>query len=212
MTILGYHVLPEQTSPDQARLQYEDRATEALEDLKAEFESAGCKADHRLVFTHSQKQTIERITDEIGAQAFVIPGMAGQIDRLLVSLSDKVDIGNILSFVESLVVDRDIGVTLFTARDSGLDSEQIASATKRLQEAGIDVQTESGGEDTQRQPGEPVAFSTLAEAAGGHGAVVMGEQSPTLRSSLFGDKKPEQVASECVSPVLVVNRLGKSEM
>ncbi|PHQ44714.1 universal stress protein UspA, partial [Halorubrum sp. C3] len=67
VTVLGYHVLPEQTPPDQARLQFGERATSALEDISQEFAAAGGAADHRLVFTHDREQTIERVTDEVDA-------------------------------------------------------------------------------------------------------------------------------------------------
>lgn len=57
VTVLGYHVLPDQIPPDQARLQYEDRAKDALEDLSEEFRTAGGEAEHRLAFTHDREQT-----------------------------------------------------------------------------------------------------------------------------------------------------------
>nr|WP_197428479.1 hypothetical protein [Halapricum sp. CBA1109] len=66
VTVLGYHVLPEQTPPDQARSQFEDRATAALVDLREEFEAAGGAADHRLVFTHDREQTMTRVADDVG--------------------------------------------------------------------------------------------------------------------------------------------------
>ena len=74
VTVLGYHVLPEQTPPDQARHQYEERATAALEDLSEEFRAAGGAADHRLVFTHDREQTVTRVADEITATRLRSPG------------------------------------------------------------------------------------------------------------------------------------------
>ncbi|MFC6726667.1 universal stress protein, partial [Halobium palmae] len=69
VTVLGYHVLPEQTPPDQARLQYEERANETLADVAEEFRLAGGDADHRLVFTHDRAQTVDRVADEVDARA-----------------------------------------------------------------------------------------------------------------------------------------------
>ena len=63
VTVLGYHVLPEQTPPDQARLQFEERATSALEDISQEFRAAGGATDHRLVFTRDREQTMQRVAE-----------------------------------------------------------------------------------------------------------------------------------------------------
>lgn len=194
VTVLGYHVLPEQTPPDQARLQYEERATSALEDLRQEFETAGGAADHRLVFTQDREQTITRIANETDARAFAISGMTGDVDRLLVSLSGDVATDRILTFVEELVGDREIGVTLFFAGKKP-NEQRLEDAADRLREAGIDVRTELATGDSP--------FTALTEAVPGHDAVVMDEKAPSLRSLVFGDEAG-RVASASVGPVLVV--------
>ena len=194
VTVLGYHVLPEQTPPDQARQQYEDRATDALMDLREEFETAGGAADHRLVFTHDREQTIRRIANEIDARAFAISGMTGDVDQLLVSLSGDVSTDRILGFVEELVNGREIGVTLFLAGKDP-DEQRLDDAAERLRNTGIDVQTELAA---GKSP-----FEGLMDAVPGHDAVVMGENAPSIRSLVFGND-PDRVASASVGPVLVV--------
>lgn len=195
VTVLGYHVLPEQTPPDQARLQYEERATSALEDLSEEFASAGGAADHRLVFTHDREQTVDRIADEIDARAFATSGMTGTVDGLLVSLSGDVAHDRITDFVVELVGDRDIGVTLFLASggEGGAD-ERLDTAAERLRDAGITVATKTA-------VGSP--FEGLMDVVPGHDAIVMGENAPSLRSLVFGEET-DRVASASVGPVIVV--------
>ncbi|MDF9744498.1 universal stress protein [Natrinema salsiterrestre] len=203
VTVLGYHVLPEQTPPDQARLQYEERATDALVDLTAEFEAAGGRADHRLVFTHDREQTIDRVAAETGADAYAITGVTGPIDRLLVSLTGDVAVDRLCSFAAELVGDREIGVTLFLATDDESGGrESLEAAARSLSERGIDVETELAGD----QP----ALEALVEAAIGHDAIVMGERAPSLRSLVFGEEA-EQVAAESVGPVLVVRRVEERD-
>ena len=202
VTVLGYHVLPEQTPPDQARLQYEERATEALEDVSEEFRAAGGDADHRLVFTADRTKTIDRVATEIDARAYVVTGATGTVDRLLVPLSGDVAVARILSFVADLVGDRDIGVTLFLAAGAGeaeAAEEQgvLDDAAATLRDRGLDVRTELA---TGVGP-----FEALIDAVAGHDAVVMGEQAPSLRSMLFGEAA-NRVAAESVGPVLVVRR------
>ena len=194
VTVLGYHVLPEQTPPDQARLQYGERATDALEDLREEFEAAGGAADQRLVFTHDREQTITRIADETGARAFAVSGMTGGVDRVLVPLSGDVAAERVLAFVEELVGDREIGVTLLLAGEKP-EKRRLEEAADRLRDTGIDVRTELVSNKTP--------FAALMESVPGHDAVIMGENAPSIRSLVFGDG-PERVASASVGPVLVV--------
>lgn len=203
VTVLGYHVLPEQTPPDQARLQYEERATETLADIAEEFRQAGGDADHRLVFTHDREKTIQRVADEIGSRAYAIRGATGAVDRLLVPLTGDVAVERVLSFVTDLVGDRPIGVTLFLATDEeSEDRESLDEAAAILSERGIDVRTELAV--------DAAPFQALIEAVAGHDAIVMGERAPSLRSLLFGDEAA-RVATETVGPVLVVRRDDRPE-
>ncbi|SFB83363.1 Nucleotide-binding universal stress protein, UspA family [Halobiforma haloterrestris] len=204
VTVLGYHVLPEQTPPDQARLQYEDRATDALEDLAREFGAEEGTADYRLVFTHDAEQTIERVAADTGAGVYAITGATGPIDRLLVTLTSDVAVERIVSFVAELIGDREIGVTLFLATDDeSAGRELLETAAGPLSERGIDVRTQLSLEEPP--------LEALIDAAADHDAVVMGEQAPSLRTLVFGEAA-ERVAAESFGPVLVVRRLeGEDE-
>ncbi len=197
VTVLGYHVLPEQTPPDQARAQYEERAVSALEDIVEEFAAAGGDAEFRLVFTHDREKTIDRVADETGSTAYVITGTTGDVDRLLVPLAGDVAVDRILGFVTELVGDREIDVTLLLAVDDEAADEGRAlleNAAERLTERGI-------GTATTLSSDRP--FDALADALPSHDAVVVGEAAPSLTSLLLGDVE-ERVADATVGPVLVV--------
>ncbi|MEF8813755.1 MAG: universal stress protein [Halovenus sp.] len=196
VTVLGYHVLPEQTPPDQARAQFEERANSALEDISQEFRSAGGRADHRLVFTGDRRQTIDRVADELGVAAYAITGATGTVDSLLVALSGDVDIANILEFVTALVGERDIGVTLLATGER--TAARLEDAAGKLREAGIETETRAA-------EGNP--FDALVDAVPGHDAVVIGESAPSLASLVFGETA-DRVAAASVGPVLVVQRDG----
>ena len=195
VTVLGYHVLPEQTPPDQARQQYEERAVSALEDVAAEFRAAGGDADSRLVFTHDREQSLERVADDVAADAYAISGATGDAERLLVPLSGDVAEDRVLGFVEALVGDRDIEVTLFLAGEGEAARERLRAGAARLREAGLEVETELVA------AGQP--FDALLEAVPGHDAVVVGQRAPSLSSFLLGDEA-ERLASASVGPVIVV--------
>lgn len=204
VTVLGYHVLPEQTPPDQARLQYEDRANEALVDIVEEFRQAGGDADGRLVFTQDRRKTIQRVADETDSRAYAITGTTGTVDRMLVPLAGDVAVERILSFVTELVGDRDIGVTLVlaTGEKASVGRGALDEAADTLSERGIDVRTELAV--------DTAPFEALIEAVADHDVIVMGEQAPSLRSLLFGEEV-ERAAAESVGPVLVVRRANRPD-
>ena len=191
VTVLGYHVLPEQTPPDQARAQFGERAAEALDGLTAKFRAAGGEADHRLVFTHERRQTIDRIAEETGSAAYAVGGATGDVDDLVVTLSGEINAAAVVEFVVSLVAGRAIRVTLYGAGDVG---DRLETAERALADAGIEAGTVHHEVD---------GFEGLVETVAGHDAVVMGERAPSLGSLLFGEA-PERIAAASVGPVLVV--------
>jgi nucleotide-binding universal stress UspA family protein len=194
VTLLGYQRLPEQTPPDQARAQFEERATSALEDVAEEFRAAGGAADHRLVFTPDRRQSIERVGADVGATAYAVNGATGTVERLLVPLSGDVAVDRILEFVAALVGDRDIGVTLLVVGEEDPAQLRLGEAAERL--AGVDV-------TTSHRTGNP--FEALVDAVPGHDAIVMGQRAPSLASLVWGEE-PDRVAAASVGPVLVVRR------
>lgn len=197
VTVLGYHVLPEQTPPDQAREQYEERALSGLEDTTEEFRKAGGAADSRLVFTHDRHQSIERVADEVDARAYAINGVTGEVDRLLVPLSGDVAVDRILEFVTELVGDRDIAVTLFLASEADDAGDLLQRSAQQLRDDGLEVTTERVVSDRP--------FEVLVEAVPDHDAVVVGEAAPSLSEFLLGNES-ERLAAASVGPVLVVRR------
>jgi nucleotide-binding universal stress UspA family protein len=209
VTVLGYHVLPEQTPPDQARAQYEDRANAALDDVMAAFAAAGGDAYHRLVFTHDRQQSIDRVADDAKADAYAIAGVTGDVESLLVPLTGDVDVDRIVAFVAALVGDRDIAVTLFgVAGAAKADSARrgLDDAASTLAAGGVDVSTAfSTTDDPLSALTDAAKVELLGDAALDHDAIVMGERAPSLQSFLFGDES-SRVAAEAVGPVLVVRR------
>ena len=196
VTVLGYHVLPEQTPPNQAREQFEDRAVAALEDVVAEFRTAGGAADARLVFTHDRERTVDRVAEDVGARASVINGATGEVELLLVPLSGDVAVDRVLRVVEELVGGRDIGVTLFLASESEVAGDRLERAATQLREAGIGTTTELV------IAGQP--FEALVDLGPGHDAIVMGESAPSLSGFPLGEES-ERLAA--VGPVFVVRYL-----
>ncbi|WP_323191104.1 universal stress protein [Halostella sp. PRR32] len=202
VVLLGYHVLPEQTPPGQARMQFEDQAQAKLDDLVAAFDAADGTAETRLVFTHDEDQTIERVADETGCEAILHPNPSSRIERLLLPVGTDADLDQIAGFVASVVGDRDIELTLYYVAETDADVPSgeavVEEATGLLRERGVAADAITGDVTVS---GAPVR--AIATAAADHDAVVMGESEPSLGSVLFGDPS-EQVADRSLGPVIVV--------
>ena len=204
VVVLGYHVIPEQTAPGQARMQFEAQAQAKLDDLATAFREAGGAAESRLVFTHDEEQTLERVADETGCQAILIPNPSPAVTRLLVPVRGEVNVPRLAAFVATMRGGRPIDVTLMhvgTSEEERTAGETLVDeAAAALRERGVPA-TAIGREFVVSET--PVR--AIATAAADHDAVVMGESEPSLRTFLFGDPS-EQVADQSVGPVIVVRR------
>lgn len=209
VVVLGYHVVPEQTAPGQARLQFETQAQAKLDDLATTFREAGGAAETRLVFTHDEQQTLNRVADETGCEAILIPNPTIQVTRLFVPIRGEVDVARIATFVAALIGRRDIQVTLFHVADSEKAMEtgqaMVDDAANHLSDRGVPATTITTEVTLSKTP-----VQAIATAASDYDAVVMGESEPSLRSFIFGEKS-EQVAAQSFGPVIVVRKVRHAD-
>ncbi|MFB6281298.1 MAG: universal stress protein [Haloferacaceae archaeon] len=204
VVVLGYHVLPEQTPPGQARLQFEERAQARLDDIATAFRDAGGDAETRLVFTHDEAQTLDRVADETGCAAILVPNPAPEIGRILVPLRGEADVGRVAAFVAALIGDRDVVTTFLHVAE---DEEGTAAGRSVVDDAAARFREHGGsaGRVTTEVTVSGTPVREIAAAAADHDAVVMGEGEPSLRSFLLGDAS-ERVAAGSLGPVVVVRR------
>lgn len=204
VVILGYHELPEQTPPGQARLQFEDQAQAMIDDLAADFQAAGEAAATRLVFTHDAEQTINRIADETGCSAILLPNPAPDIDRILVPVREGANIERIAGFLGELVGTQSIDITLLTitpeAEATAPGEALVTDLAGQLVDGGIPA---ANIRQLVEQEADPI--QVISEAALEADIVIMGESEPSLRSLVFGEAS-ERIAARSLGPVIVVRR------
>ncbi|MFB6206825.1 MAG: universal stress protein [Haloglomus sp.] len=200
VVLLGYHVLPEQTPTEQASMQFEDRAREAIEDIATTFHEAGRDVETRVAFTHDRDATVERVAAEVGATATLLPNPAGDIEDVVVPLRGAIDVGRLADLVATLLGGREGSVTLWGLGRDEFDAQAaIERARETLTERGLpdaQITTEVSASDS------PVW--DIVDRSGEFDVIVMGEGGPSLFSSLFGDAT-ERVAEGAVAPVIVVH-------
>lgn len=207
VTILGYYVVPEQTEPDQARNQFEEKAHQALDDVAAVFEEAGADVETRMVFTRDVHQSLDRVAREAGCQVVLLPNPVSTVERVLVPLGSAINTARIMDFVAGLVDDT-VVVTVWRAAATEDEAPREEGVVDRARSRLIDDGVPRGTiDDVVEVTDESV--DAIVEAAEGHDAIVMGESEPTVASFVLGDLH-DRVAERSLTPVFVVQGPGES--
>lgn len=205
--LLGYFIVPDQTALDQAREKYEEEGRENLLDICEAFEEEGCgELTTRLVFTHDEAQTIERVANEEECDTVLVPAPAEKIERVLVPLRGKPNVDRILNFVKELVREDTVEIKLLNVAGSRENESamrlMLEGAKEELSKLGVDpslVRTEVAF--AQDVSGE------IAGVSRDYDVLVMGETEPSVKSLVFGEM-PERVERKAQAPVIVVKGEG----
>ena len=204
VVLLGYHVLPEQTAPGQARMQFEERAKRKLTEFEDRLEAAGATVERHLVFTHSEQKTLDRKLDEYDCLAVLVPNACEPPEDVLVAIRGTVGVDRITRVVAGLFAGSDVTVTLY----HGMLEDETRADAKTFLEGVSDRLGRLGFPETavaysiDEEEGDVDRIVELAEE---HDAVVMGETDPSVATFVFG-MPSRQVAKRFLGPVIVVRR------
>lgn len=208
VVLLGYHVVPEQTAPGQARMQFEERALDRLDEFTEALTAAGATVDQRLVFTHDAQDTIDRQIAENDCLAALVPRAVVDVEDVLVAVRGTVGLDRLALVVGGLFEDR-ADVTLYhVSGDDESDADVgvlLDGLADRLGDAGIGSDRIDTRTDRDVKP-----IDAIADRAEEYDVVVMGESDPTLATFVFG-MPADQVAERFLGPVFVVQREPPAE-
>ena len=204
VVVLGYHVIPEQTAPGQARMQFEERANRKLDQFERAFTDAGATVERRLVFTHEAQTTINRQIIEHDCLAVLVPNAIPAPEDVLVAVRGTVGLDRLARVVGGLFAAADVGVTLYHVVGGGETDEDVGMLLESLRDRLVEFDiAEDRIETLTDTADEPL--DAIAETAEDFDAVVMGETDPSLATFVFG-MPADQVADRFLGPVLVVQR------
>ncbi len=202
VVLLGYHVVPDQTAPDQARSRFERRVRAELEGFREAFEAAGRDVSTRLVFTHDRFRTFERVAVEADCDAVLLVNPAPVLERVLVAVRGEVNVDHIARLVSTVFADTDLEATLFHVV---ADGEERAAGDALLEVAAETLASHGVDRDRVRTTvvvGDSPTGAIL-EAAADHDMIVAGESRPSFRRRILRDRA-ERIARRTVDPVLVI--------
>ncbi|RZV11591.1 universal stress protein family protein [Natrinema hispanicum] len=202
VVVLGYREIPDQTSPEQARDEYGDRARAELEELRTVFENAGCDVTSRLVFTHDRLKTFERVAVEDACDAVLLLNPAPILETVLVALRGDVNVEHIARLLATILADTTLELTLFHVAP---DDAQKAAGTALLETARSELV--AAGIDDDRIASTVVVddspTAAIVEASADHDLLVAGESRPSIRRAIFRDRA-KRLARRTVDPVVVI--------
>lgn len=202
VVLLGYHEVPDQTATDQAQAQFEDQATQRLDELQEILEDAGATVDRVLVFTHDAQATIDRMNTEHDILAVLVPAATTAVEDVLVAIRGTVGIDRIARVVTGLFGGTDASVTLYHV----VEDDETEADVQTLFDGMIDRLVERGLDadaiDTRIEHAEDTQ-GALVEATDGCDVLIMGESDPSLKTLVFG-MRADRVADQFYGPVFVV--------
>jgi len=203
IVLLGYYRVPEQTALSQAETDFGDEANERMRALTDSFDVAGAEVtEAKLVFTHDEAQTLERVANEEECDAVLIPNESDGMDRVLVPLRGSTNVKMILYFVNALLGESASEVTLVNVASS-----EDAVEEKRLMLKGAEETLDEMGIDPSRIDSEvhvaKDVVAKLIEVSEDYDIMVIGESEPTISTLVLGEV-PERVERRADCPILVV--------
>jgi nucleotide-binding universal stress UspA family protein len=204
VVLLGYFPVPDQADPALLKADREEAAAARLHDLAAH----PGEVEEVLVFTHDREATVDRVADERGCDAVLVPGTVpdGALERVLVPIRGEVNVDRIIAVTADLLHASDATATLFHAAVEDADP----SHGELLLRGAADRFVDYGVEETRLDRRLSTAADPAAEIvrlADEYDLVVFGETEPTLVEQIVGERLARMV-DEVGRPALVVRNVA----
>lgn len=205
--LLGYWLIPHQTTSEQARTQFGAEGQQTLQSVADQITDYGLGVQTELVFAHDRSQLIDRATNKYNCQSVLIPGSESpstDTPRGLVLVKPDADLDRIATTIGTLFEETDTEFTLFHVAGDSVDqpydtTEYLLRGMKsRLTELGLDKDRISW----KRSMAYNRVDAILSEGSD-YDFVILSESEPTLRERIFGPVQSE-LAKNTQKPLLTV--------
>lgn len=208
VVLLGYHYVPLQSVPSQAREENGDEARQRLDELADAYREAGAKVTERLAFVHDPERAIARAAEQNICGSVLLPRPTDAMETVVAPIPGETHIARLLDVLAS-VVQNGVDVTLLHVAEE----ENRVDAAELLVEGAEDKLVERGVDREQVAQQVTVAeerLDAIADAAESFDGLVLGEFERSLPEALFGEVH-ERVAARYSGPMLLVRRRVDAE-
>lgn len=135
VVMVGAYEVPEQTSPEQAREEYEEEANELLDECEQRLEALDKFAERKLIFTGVEEQTIARLRDELDFEVILVPGATERADTFTAVVTEGTDVDRLFEHLEQLISEPGrLELLVDPVRLEDDDEERRAQAERELEE------------------------------------------------------------------------------
>jgi nucleotide-binding universal stress UspA family protein len=143
--VLGCYLVPDQTSPEHARDEFEQEAREVVDTLAERFRQAGAEVDSDLVFTPDMLQTVDRVAAESAIDAVVRTRPVEPVDSILVVVSEAINFDRLVRSIAVLGDGHTRQVRLIYADSTDAEADEkslmLEGLEGKLEEAGLDAES-----------------------------------------------------------------------
>lgn len=213
LLVLGYNMVPEQTSPEQSQEAFEEEAEDALQSIMEYVKDRDINVEKNIVFTPELGQTINRYIKEKDCNAVLTAKPISSVERLLVPLYSKDQINRRLATIlHDLSLSSDLPVTL-AILTSGEEESEEEEESKALQQKALAYLQKAGIPGDKIRPTKvDVAdiSKAVSQLSSEDDVVILAESSTTDRDSFFNTLH-EDIEEAVSCPVLVVLRENEEE-
>ncbi|MDX1585783.1 MAG: APC family permease [Balneolaceae bacterium] len=213
LLVLGYNIVPEQTSPEQSKEAFEEQASDALDSILEYVKDRNIDVEKNIVFTPELGQTVDRYIREKECHAVLTAKPISSVERLLVPLYSKDQINTRLATIlHDLSLSSDLPVTLAILTSEEEESEEVEESEELERKAYTYLKRAGIPEGNIRSNRVDVAAisEAVSQLSSEDDVVILGESSTTDRDSFFNTLHEDiEEAVEC--PILVVLRENEEE-
>ncbi len=197
VVLLGYHILPEQTPVGQARTQFLDKMEKKLDSITSSLNKNDVEVvDKKIVFTHDEEETVDRISEEKDVDGIIIPNPAMEIKNILVVITHEDEVGDLTNLLESIVGRPDYLFDVAVLGEPKGGEEVFDELNKVFIEKNIDL-----GDFKEKY----CKLDELMEEIGEYDLIVMADVKKKL-TDLFKKELPQKIADTSLGPVIITLR------
>lgn len=206
LNVLGYQVVPEQTSPEQSRKAFEEESHKKFDNVLDQLKDQNVNFQSDTVFTPNFGETLNAFIDENDIQAVLTARPISTVKRLLVPIYTKSQINsNLVTMLYDLAKSSDLPVSLIVMVSGESESDEIDTiealedyAVQQLELAGL------GSDQIRTNRAEVANIAEAVDQLAAEDDVVILSQTDTSNRDSFFNKIHNDTEDKLDCPLLVV--------